>query len=50
LMSDTLHLAVGVGQLAMAVALFSTITAAAAFLPAFRAAHLQPVTAIQSAT
>jgi putative ABC transport system permease protein len=50
LMTDTLHLVVTPNQLLAAVIAFSTIAAGAAFLPAFRAARLQPVKAIQHAS
>ncbi len=50
LMSDTIHMSVRVGQLLGAIFVFTVVTMIAAFLPAWRASRLQPVTAIQSVT
>ncbi|MCA9555395.1 MAG: ABC transporter permease [Myxococcales bacterium] len=47
LMSDTLHLSVGVQQVLTAVIAFTLISGLSALWPAYRASRLQPVTAIQ---
>ena len=47
LMSDTLHLSVGVQQVLTAVVAFTLISGLSALWPAYRASRLQPVTAIQ---
>jgi putative ABC transport system permease protein len=46
LMSDHLHLAIHAGTIAQAVVLLTGVTALAALYPSFRAARLQPVTAM----
>ena len=50
LVSDTLRFSVSAGSLVGALFLFTFVTALAALWPALRAARLQPVTAIQSAS
>ncbi len=47
LMSDTLHLSVGFGQIVAAILAFTLVTGLAALWPAMRAAKLRPITAIQ---
>lgn len=48
LLSDYLHLAVKPGDAVLAVIAFTLIAGASAFLPAFRASRIAPVTAMQS--
>jgi putative ABC transport system permease protein len=49
LLSDTLHLLPRVGDVFVAVAVLTLVSAAAAFFPSLRAARITPVTAMQSA-
>ena len=47
LLSDVIHLSASAGHLATAVIVFTLVTALSALYPAWRAAKLRPVTAIQ---
>jgi putative ABC transport system permease protein len=49
LMSDVLNLAVGPGQVAWSIGVFTLLTGVAALPPAVRAARMQPVTAMHHA-